>query len=223
MAETYQGFDSFSLGFNLTIFFNAIAKKVNNLRGSASVRALIFHQFLIVHHQVPKNEISFMYIGKFSFMPILLTGEKFHDDLYKFGSLAVFAPLEGGYETRLLRRMRAKGFKTMISSARGLGDPEVFLLKLHGIRPPHLGHQNIGRNGALGEVQQVIPQAAELFNDNDRKKLLWLIEGQVLSQSELASLIKMSNSNETLKIVVEMGGSRKLRWQSLGEYITNEL
>ena len=106
-------------------------------------------------------------------MPLLLTGEKFHDDLYKYGCLAVFAPLEGGYETRLLRRMRAKGFKTMISSARGLGDPEVFLLKLHGVRPPHLGHQNIGRNGALGEVQQVIPQAAELFNDNDKKKLLW--------------------------------------------------
>jgi len=29
----------------------------------------------------------------------------------------------------LLRRMRAKGFKTFITSARGLGDPEVFLLK----------------------------------------------------------------------------------------------
>ena len=83
-------------------------------------------------------------------MPLLLSGEKFHDDLYKHGCLAVFAPLEGGSETRLLRRMRAKGFKTFITSARGLGDPEVFLLKLHGIRPPHLGHQNIGRIGALG-------------------------------------------------------------------------
>ena len=84
-------------------------------------------------------------------MPLLLSGEKFHDDLYKHGCLALFAPLEGGSETRLLRRMRAKGFKTFITSARGLGDPEVFLLKLHGIRPPHLGHQNVGRNGALGK------------------------------------------------------------------------
>ena len=80
----------------------------------------------------------------------------------------------------------------------------------------------MGRNGALGEVQQVIPQAAELFNDNDQKKLLWLIEGQVLSQSELASLLKMSQENDTLKIVIEMGGSRKLKWQSLSDYITNE-
>ena len=155
-------------------------------------------------------------------MPLLLSGQKFYDDLFQFGALAIFAPLEGGYETRLLRRMRARGFKTYIASARGLGDPEVFLFKLHGVRAPHLGHQNVGRNGALGEVQQVIPQAAELFNDKDKKKLLWLIEGQVLSQSELASLIKISQDDNTLKIVVEMGGSRNLQWQSLGKYITNE-
>ncbi len=156
-------------------------------------------------------------------MPLLLSGQKFYDDLFQHGSLAVFAPLEGGYETRLLRRMRAKGFKTYITSARGLGDPEVFLFNLHGVRAPHLGHQNIGRNGALGEVQQVIPQAAELFNENDKKKLLWLLEGQVLSKSELERLIKISQDNEELKIAIEMGGSRKLKWESLQNYIKNEL
>ena len=154
-------------------------------------------------------------------MPIILSGQRFHDELSKSGSLAVFAPLEGGYETRLLRRMRAKGFKTFIVTARGLGDPEVFLFKLHGIRPPHLGHQNIGRNGALGEVQQVIPQAAELFNDENKKKLLWILEGQVLSQSELERLLKISQSDDKLKIVIEMGGSRKLEWQPLEQYIDN--
>ena len=60
-------------------------------------------------------------------MPLLLTGKKFHNDLKTNGCLAIFAPLEGGYETRLLRRMRSKGFKTFITSARGLGAPEVFL------------------------------------------------------------------------------------------------
>ena len=154
-------------------------------------------------------------------MPILLSGQRFHDDLYKSCSLAFFAPLEGGYETRLLRRMRAKGFKTTILSARGLGDPEVFLFKLHGIRPPHLGHQSIGRNGALGEVQQVIPQTAELFNDESKKKLLWVLEGQVLSKSELERLLKISKSDNKLKIVIEMGGSRKLEWKPLAEYIDN--
>ena len=136
--------------------------------------------------------------------------------------LAIFAPLEGGYETRLLRRMRAKGFKTFITSARGLGDPEVFLLKLHGVRPPHLGHQSVGRNGALGEVQQVIPQASELFNENDKNKLLWLLEGQVLSQSELESLIEICTNDNKLTIVVEMGGSRKLEWKPLSNYILDE-
>ena len=53
-------------------------------------------------------------------MPLLLTGKKFHNDLKTNKCLAIFAPLEGGYETRLLRRMRAKGFKTFITSARGL-------------------------------------------------------------------------------------------------------
>jgi len=156
-------------------------------------------------------------------MPLLLSGQKFYDDLFQHGALAVFAPLEGGYETRLLRRMRARGFKTYITSARGLGDPEVFLFNLHGVRAPHLGHQNVGRNGALGEVQQVIPQAAELFNENDKKKLLWLLEGQVLSQSELERLIQISQENEELKIVIEMGGSRKLKWESLQNYIKDDL
>ena len=155
-------------------------------------------------------------------MPLLLTGKKFFNDLHRNKCLAMFAPLEGGYETRLLRRMRAKGYKTYITSARGLGDPEVFLLKLHGIRPPHLGHQSVGRNGALGEVQQVIPQASELFNDNDKNKLLWLLEGQVLSKNELESLINLCTDDNKLQIVVEMGGARKLKWESLNEYILNE-
>ena len=154
-------------------------------------------------------------------MPLLLSGNKFNIDLNKNKCLAIFAPLEGGYETRLLRRMRARGYKTYITSARGLGDPEVFLLKLHGIRPPHLGHQSVGRNGALGEVQQVIPLASELFNENDKNKLLWLLEGQVLSESELESLIRICTTDNKLKIVVEMGGSRKLEWKPLKEHIMN--
>ena len=96
------------------------------------------------------------------------------------------------------------------------------MLKLHGIRPPHLGHQSVGRNGALGEVQQVIPMAAELFNENDKNKLLWLLEGQVLSQSELESLIEICTKDNKLTIVVEMGGARKLEWKPLNDYILDE-
>ena len=61
-------------------------------------------------------------------------------------------------------------------------------MELHGIRPPHLGHQSVGRNGAVGEVQQVMPQLNQLMI-GDKPLLIWLLEGQVLSNSELLALI----------------------------------
>ena len=64
-------------------------------------------------------------------MPLLLSGQKFRTDLESFGCLAILTPLEGGAETRLLRRLRASGYQTQITSARGLGDPVVFLTQLH--------------------------------------------------------------------------------------------
>lgn len=132
--------------------------------------------------------------------------------------MAVHAPLEGGAETRLLRRLRAAGYRTQITSARGLGDPEVFLLKKHGIRPPHLGHQSVGRGAAVGEVQEVIPQLGEVLL-GDKPVVLWLLEGQVLSRSELLSLCDLCRREPRLKIVVEMGGARSLRWQPLSQLL----
>tara|TARA_Y100001968_G_scaffold238277_1_gene221602 strand:+ start:308 stop:769 length:462 start_codon:yes stop_codon:yes gene_type:complete len=151
-------------------------------------------------------------------MPLLLSGRGFRKDLEAAGCLAIHIPLEGGSETRLLRRLRAAGYRTQITSVRGLGDPEVFLCQLHGIRPPHLGHQNIGRNGAVGEVQQVIPQINEFLN-RDEPVVLWLIEGQVLSKSELLTLNDLCKREPRLKIVVEMGGARSLKWQPMSELI----
>ena len=124
------------------------------------------------------------------------------------------APLEGGAETRLLRRLRAAGYRTQITSARGLGDPEVFLFQKHGVRPPHLGHQSVGRGAAVGEVQEVMPQLGELLL-GEKPVVLWLLEGQVLSRSELLSLCDLCRREPRLKVVVEMGGARSLRWQPL--------
>ncbi len=151
-------------------------------------------------------------------MPLLLSGHKFRNELETYGCLAIHIPLEGGFETRLLRRLKVSGYKTQIISARGFGDPEMFLLKLHGIRPPHLGHQSIGRNGAVGEVQQVMPQLNELLDEN-KKLVLWLLEGQVLSRSELIAICEMSEKDSRLKIIVEMGGSRVLKWESMRNYL----
>jgi len=152
-------------------------------------------------------------------MPLLLSGQGFRRDLEISGCLAIHAPLEGGSETRLLRRLRAAGYKTQISSARGLGDPEAFLCQLHGVRPPHLGHQNVGRNGAVGEVQQVIPQLVELLNEN-QAVVLWLLEGQVLTSSELLGINELCQRESRLKIIVEMGGARKLKWQPMREFLS---
>ena len=145
-------------------------------------------------------------------MPLLLSGRGFRQDLERAGALALFAPLEGGAETRLMRRMRAVGYRAQLTSARGLGDPEAFLLQLHGVRPPHLGHQSVG------EVQRVMPQLGALL-EGTQPILLWLLEGQVLSQAELGSLIALCQREPRLKLVVEMGGSRELRWQPLEQLL----
>ncbi len=151
-------------------------------------------------------------------MPLLLSGKEFQAELESSGCLAIKIPLEGGAETRLLRRLRAAGYRTQITSVRGFGDPEVFLLKRHGVRPPHLGHQNVGRNGALGEVQEVIPQLHELLA-HEKPLAIWLIEGQVLSRSELLALCDLSEKEQKLKIIIEMGGSRKLKWQPMRQFL----
>ena len=101
-------------------------------------------------------------------------------------------------------------------SARSLGDPEAFLTQLHGVRPPHLGHQSVGRGAAVGEVQRVAPLLAPQFAAVG-PVLLWLLEGQVLSRAELEALLGLCRREPRLKVVVEMGGSRDLRWKPLAE------
>ena len=151
-------------------------------------------------------------------MPLLPTGRGFRRDREASGCLAVHAPLEGGAETRLLRRLRGAGYRTRLSSARGLGDPEVFLTQKHGIRPPHLGHHSVGRGAAVGEVQEAVPQLGDLL-DGDAQVALWLLEGQVISRSELLSLCDLCRREPRLRIVVEMGGARSLRWQPMRELL----
>ena len=151
-------------------------------------------------------------------MPLLLSGRGFRRELESAGCMAVHAPLEGGAETRLLRRLRASGYRTQLSSARGLGDPEVFLFQKHGVRPPHLGHQSVGRGAAVVEVNEVMKQIGEALL-GDKPVVLWLLEGQVLSRSELLSLCDLCRREPRLKVVVEMGGARSLRWQPMTQLL----
>jgi hypothetical protein len=61
--------------------------------------------------------------------------DKWASDVEKYGALAVYAPAEGGYEGRYAVRLKSEGYHFMNISARGLGDPEAYLTKVHGVRP----------------------------------------------------------------------------------------
>lgn len=52
-------------------------------------------------------------------MPLFTTGSKLIRDLEKHGALGVYAPLEGGFEGRYRRRLRATGYTTLNITARG--------------------------------------------------------------------------------------------------------
>ena len=92
-------------------------------------------------------------------MPLLTTGKGFIRALEKSGAIAVYAPLEGGYEGRYQRRLLATCYTSFSLSARGLGDLGAYLTQIHGVRPPHLGKKNIGQEGAVGPTYFVPPIA----------------------------------------------------------------
>jgi NAD(P)H-quinone oxidoreductase subunit N len=151
-------------------------------------------------------------------MALLATGGKFLRDLEKSGTLAVYAPLEGGFEGRFQRRLRSFGYQSISLSARGLGDPATYLMEVHGVRPPHLGKKTIGRDAAVGSVYFVPPILAYRLSSLPPKSkgvVLWIIEGQVLSPEELAYFVALPQQDRRIKVVMEMGGHHFFRWQPL--------
>jgi NAD(P)H-quinone oxidoreductase subunit N len=77
----------------------------------------------------------------------------------------------------------------------------------------------VGRGAAVGEVQRVMPWLGPQF-EGEGPVLLWLLEGQVLSSAELQSLLGLTRLEPRLRIVVEMGGARALRWQPLASLLS---
>lgn len=151
-------------------------------------------------------------------MALLTTGKGFIKDLEKSNILAVYAPLEGGFEGRYQRRLRTSGYHTFNLSARGLGDLSAYLMGIHGVRPAHLGKKNIGQEGAVGLTYFVPPIAlSQLENlpSSSKGLVLWIIEGFVLSNQEKEYLISLTKQEPKIKIVLELGGERYFRWQSL--------
>ncbi len=153
-------------------------------------------------------------------MALLTTGRGFIRALEQTGALAVYAPLEGGFEGRYQRRLRTAGYPSLTLSAKGLGDLSAYLLGVHGVRPAHLGKKDIGQEAAVGPVYFVAPIATShlaTLSPQSKGLVLWIIEGFVLSQTELAYFIDLPQQEPRLKVVLELGGERYFRWQPLKE------
>lgn len=151
-------------------------------------------------------------------MALLITGKRFIGDLESAGALAVRMPLEGGFEGRYQRRLRAAGYETINLTVKGLGDLSAYLTDVHGVRPPHLGKKTTGQNGAVGYryyVPPVINYRLETLPAKAKGLVLWLIEGNILAQQEIAYLTALPTEMANVKVVLEMGGDRRFSWSPL--------
>ena len=151
-------------------------------------------------------------------MALIATGNQMIRDLEKSGALGVYVPLEGGFEGRYQRRLRAAGYTTLNITARGLGDLAMYLTGVHGVRPPHLGKKSLGTGAAVGYIYYVPPivnTQLEQLPPKSKGLLLWIIEGNILSRQEIEYLASLPSLEPRVKLVVEMGGDRAFRWMSL--------
>lgn len=151
-------------------------------------------------------------------MALIATGSKLIRDLEKNGALAIYAPLEGGYEGRYQRRLRAAGYTTYNITARGLGDLAAYLTGVHGVRPPHLGKKSLGSGAAVGYVYYVPPIVTlelEHLPPKSKGLVLWILEGFILSSQEIEYLTTLPQVEPRVKVVVEMGGERVFSWKPL--------
>lgn len=151
-------------------------------------------------------------------MALLITGKRFIKDLESAGALAVRTPLEGGFEGRYQRRLRAAGYESINLTARGLGDLSAYLTDVHGVRPPHLGKKTVGSSAAVGDVYFVPPILSyrlESLSPKAKGLVLWVLEANVLSRQELSYLAQLPQELPQVKVVLEVGGDRQFSWTPL--------
>ena len=147
-------------------------------------------------------------------MALITTGNGLIRDLEKFGALGVYVPLEGGFEGRYRRRLRAAGYISLHMTARGLGDVAAYLTGIHGVRPPHLGKKSTGSGAAVGYTYYLPPivnYQLEQLPPKSKGLLLWIIEGHILSDQEVEFLADLPKLEPRVKVVIERGGDRAFR------------
>ena len=151
-------------------------------------------------------------------MALLTTGRGLIRCLEKHGAAGVYVPLEGGFEGRYRRRLRAAGYTTLNITARGLGDIAAYLTGVHGVRPAHLGKKSTGSGAAVGEryyIPPIVNYQLENLPPKSKGLVLWIIEGFVLDNQEIEYLVNLTKLEPRVKVVVERGGERYFRWQPL--------
>ena len=149
-------------------------------------------------------------------MGLLVLGNSFVRDIEQSGALALYAPLEGGFEGRYLRRLRAAGYETLCLSSKGIGDVAAYLTGVHGVRPPHLGKKDI----RVYYLPPVVNYQLEHLPPKSKGLVLWLIEGNILTRQEVEYLATLPKIEPRVKIAIEMGGERYFRWQPLQETLS---
>uniref|UniRef100_A0A0F7H009 NADH dehydrogenase-like complex N n=1 Tax=Monsonia marlothii TaxID=163685 RepID=A0A0F7H009_9ROSI len=132
-------------------------------------------------------------------------------DVEEHKALAIYPPHEGGYEGRYFTRLRYQGYYFLDLSARGLGDPETTLLKVHPVCPAHLGKQPIARWYFPPEVDfrlSALPPDAKGL-------VVWVLEAKVLSKAELQFLALLPTLRPKVRVIAECGNWRKFMWRPL--------
>ncbi|KQK10900.1 NAD(P)H-quinone oxidoreductase subunit N, chloroplastic [Brachypodium distachyon] len=133
------------------------------------------------------------------------------EDVEKHKALAIYPPHEGGYEGRYLNRLRYQGYYFLDLSARGLGDPESTLTKIHPVCPPSLGRQPIARWYFPPEVDYRL----SLLHPDAKGLVVWVLEAKVLSKAELQFLAMLPDLRPKVRVIAECGNWRKFIWKPL--------
>ncbi|CAJ2640550.1 unnamed protein product [Trifolium pratense] len=134
-------------------------------------------------------------------------------DVEEHKALAIYTPHEGGYEGRYLSRLQRQGYYFLDLTARGLGDPETTLTKVHPVCPAHLGKQPIARWYFPPEVDYRL----EALPPNAKGLVVWIIEAKVLSKAELQFLALLPTLRPNVRVIAECGNWRKFTWTPLKE------
>ncbi|KAE9591319.1 hypothetical protein Lal_00038632 [Lupinus albus] len=134
-------------------------------------------------------------------------------DVEEHKAIAIYPPHEGGYEGRYLSRLRRQGYYFLDLSARGLGDPETTLTKIHPVCPAHLGKQPIARWYFPPEVDYRL----EALPPDAKGLVVWIIEAKVLSKAELQFLALLPTLRPNVRVIAECGNWRKFMWKPLKE------